>query len=273
MPWCPRCATGLSEHEIAGEGYEERVHTSVFVRFPLVDRPGESLLVWTTTPWTLSSNVAAAVHPDLTYQLRPGRASTGCGWPRAPWPTPSAAQHDGAGGAARASELLGWRYRGPFDELPAAARRACSTGSSPGRTWARPRAPASCTSPPAAARKTSQLGKEHGLAVIAPIDEFGVFVDGFGLAHRPGRGRGGRRASSQDLEQKGMLYQAAEVPHRYPHLLALQERAGLPPGRRVVHLHGRAALRDHGRHQADPLDPRLRPGARAGLAAATWTTG
>ncbi len=67
MPWCPRCATGLSEHEIVTEGYREVTHTSVFVKFPLVERPGESLLIWTTTPWTLPANVAAAVHPELTY--------------------------------------------------------------------------------------------------------------------------------------------------------------------------------------------------------------
>src|SRR5262245_2474279 len=66
MPWCPRCGVGLSEMEVK-EGYKQVVHRSVFVKFPLRDRPGENLLVWTTTPWTLSSNVAAAVNPELTY--------------------------------------------------------------------------------------------------------------------------------------------------------------------------------------------------------------
>src|SRR5215203_4970891 len=67
MPWCPRCATGISNQEIITEGYQDRTHLSVFARFPLVDEPNASLLVWTTTPWTLVANVAAAVHPDLTY--------------------------------------------------------------------------------------------------------------------------------------------------------------------------------------------------------------
>ena len=67
MPWCPRCSTGLSEHEIVTEGYVEIVHPGLFVKFPLLDRDGESILIWTTTPWTLTSNVAAAVHPELTY--------------------------------------------------------------------------------------------------------------------------------------------------------------------------------------------------------------
>jgi isoleucyl-tRNA synthetase len=67
MPWCPRCATGISQHEIVTDGYAELTHRSVTLRFPLNGRPGEALLVWTTTPWTLTSNVAAAVGPDLTY--------------------------------------------------------------------------------------------------------------------------------------------------------------------------------------------------------------
>ncbi|MBA4190240.1 MAG: isoleucine--tRNA ligase [Planctomycetaceae bacterium] len=66
MPWCGRCGVGLSEQEMK-EGYRNVEHRAVFVRFPLKNRPGENLLVWTTTPWTLTSNVGAAVNPELTY--------------------------------------------------------------------------------------------------------------------------------------------------------------------------------------------------------------
>ncbi len=66
VPYCPRCGTPLSDHEVA-QGYEEAVDPSVFVRMPLVDDPGTSLLVWTTTPWTLPANVAVAAHPDVAY--------------------------------------------------------------------------------------------------------------------------------------------------------------------------------------------------------------
>ena len=69
-PYCPRCGTGLSDHELA-QGYETVVDPSVYVRFPLTSGPlrrrGAALLVWTTTPWTLVSNTAVAVHPDVTY--------------------------------------------------------------------------------------------------------------------------------------------------------------------------------------------------------------
>ncbi|UQX87180.1 isoleucine--tRNA ligase [Jatrophihabitans telluris] len=68
-PYCPRCGTGLSDHEVA-QGYETVVDPSVYVTFPLTSGPyaGEaSLLVWTTTPWTLVSNTAVAVNPEVTY--------------------------------------------------------------------------------------------------------------------------------------------------------------------------------------------------------------
>ncbi|MFA5835953.1 MAG: isoleucine--tRNA ligase [Bellilinea sp.] len=66
VPYCPRCGTPLSDHEVA-QGYEETVDPSVFVRLPLVDEPGTSILVWTTTPWTLPGNVAVAAHPEVDY--------------------------------------------------------------------------------------------------------------------------------------------------------------------------------------------------------------
>src|SRR2546425_6647000 len=66
LPYCPRCGTALSSHELA-LGYDTVQTNSVFVTFPLADDPTRQLVVWTTTPWTLLSNVAVAVHPDLEY--------------------------------------------------------------------------------------------------------------------------------------------------------------------------------------------------------------
>ena len=69
-PYCPRCGTGLSDHELA-QGYETVTDPSVYVRFPITSGPlkdlGAALLVWTTTPWTLVSNTAVAVNPTVTY--------------------------------------------------------------------------------------------------------------------------------------------------------------------------------------------------------------
>ncbi len=66
VPYCPRCGTPLSDHEVA-LGYDDATDPSVFVRMPLVDKPDTSLLVWTTTPWTLPANVAVAAHPEVDY--------------------------------------------------------------------------------------------------------------------------------------------------------------------------------------------------------------
>ncbi len=71
-PYCPRCGTGLSDHELA-QGYETVTDPSVYVRFPVTSGEladlGAALLIWTTTPWTLVSNTAVAVHPDVDYAV------------------------------------------------------------------------------------------------------------------------------------------------------------------------------------------------------------
>ena len=70
--WCPRCGTSISAHELAGS-YVDREDPSLSVRFPLLDRPGQAIVIWTTTPWTLPANVAAAVSPTAEY----GRLANG----------------------------------------------------------------------------------------------------------------------------------------------------------------------------------------------------
>src|SRR2546429_7820506 len=64
--WCPRCGTSISAHELAGS-YVDRADPSLYVRFPLKERRGESVVIWTTTPWTLPANVAAAGNQDAEY--------------------------------------------------------------------------------------------------------------------------------------------------------------------------------------------------------------
>ena len=67
VPWCPRCGTAISQHEIATEEYKEITHESVFVRAPVVGKNKEFLLAWTTTPWTLPGNVFLAINPKEEY--------------------------------------------------------------------------------------------------------------------------------------------------------------------------------------------------------------
>src|SRR5262249_4031851 len=73
VPYCPRCGTALSSHALRQpDVYRDVIDPSVYVRFPVTEshgaaQPGDELLIWTTTPWTLVSNAAVAVDPDLTY--------------------------------------------------------------------------------------------------------------------------------------------------------------------------------------------------------------
>ena len=69
VPYCPRCGTPLSDHEVALGYREDTEDPSVYVKFPLRDEEGTYFLVWTTTPWTLPGNAALAVHPEATYVM------------------------------------------------------------------------------------------------------------------------------------------------------------------------------------------------------------
>ena len=122
MPWCWRCGTSLSQHEMLGtDSYREVTHRSVFLKLPITTpgHEGESLLVWTTTPWTLTANVAAAVHPDLSYaRVRQGDEvfylSRGT-------LNRLVGEYEDLG-SVKGSELVGLTYRGPFDDLEAASQ-------------------------------------------------------------------------------------------------------------------------------------------------------
>ena len=210
MPWCPRCGTGLSEHEIVTEGYKEVVHPGLFVRFPLEGRDGESLLVWTTTPWTLSSNVAAAVHPELTYvKVRQGdhilylakallSALRGDHQVLAELP---------------GKELVGLAYRGPFDELP--AQQGVRHRIIPWSEVSESEGTGIVHIAPGAGKEDFALGKEFDLPVIAPLDESGVFIEGFDWL----TGHDVAEVNDpifDDLRRKGILYHVENYAHRYP---------------------------------------------------------
>ena len=229
MPWCPRCATGISQHEIVTDGYMELTHPGVTLRFPLRGRQAESLLVWTTTPWTLTSNIAAAVGPDLDYvKVRQGDEvfylSKGTvGMLR--------------GGYEVLAELKGramegWTYDGPFDELPAqrepgghthlhaliegieasAAEAHCiilwdGVGEAEGTGIVH--IATGCGA------EDFQLGQEHRLPVVVPLNDEGIFVEGFawltGLS-----AAAAARPIFKDLQEKGLLYSVEDYTHRYP---------------------------------------------------------
>ncbi len=214
MPWCPRCSTALSEHEIVTEGYRELTHPGLTVTLPLRERPGEHLLVWTTTPWTLTSNVAAAVHPDLTYvKVRNG----GKVLYLAKGLLPTLDGDYEVLGELPGRDMEGWTYKGPFDELPIQQEHG---GPEAHRVilWdevSEVEGSGIVHIAPGCGKEDLELGKEFGLPEIAPLDEFGVFVDGLGFLSGT-HVYDSPEPIFENLRQKGVLYKVRDYTHRYP---------------------------------------------------------
>ncbi len=214
MPWCPRCATGISQHEIVTEGYREITHPGVTLRFPLRDRPGESLLVWTTTPWTLTSNVAAAVGPELTYvKVRQGDEVFYLSKGTLPFLQGDYQVLEEMKGTA----LEGWTYDGPFDELEA---QQAAGGPQAHRVilWnevGEAEGTGIVHMAPGCGAEDFQLSQEHDIPAIAPLDEEGVFLEGFGPLTGTHVSESAPRVF-ENLREKGLLYKVEGYTHRYP---------------------------------------------------------
>jgi isoleucyl-tRNA synthetase len=216
MPWCPRCSTGISQHEIVTEGYQEVTHTSVYVLFRLKNMEG-SLLIWTTTPWTLTSNVAAAVHSELDYvkikyrdeiiYLSKGALKLAI----------QDQKNVEVLGEIKGAEMDGWTYNGPFDDLPRVkelgvpeAHRVImwnAVGEEEGTGIVH--------IAPGAGKEDLELGKEYGLPAPAPLDEFGIIGEGFGWL----TGTHVYESAEpifDDLRKKKILYRTQKYTHRYP---------------------------------------------------------
>jgi isoleucyl-tRNA synthetase len=203
--WCPRCGTSLSQHELSQAGvYQERADPSLFVRFPLLDREREYLVVWTTTPWTLPANVAAAVDPDAHY----GRRENG-EWVAVPRYRDATFDE-----VLRGEQLVGWRYRGPYDHLPAAegiehrvvAWDEVSLEEGTGIVHIAP----------GAGQEDFDLGRREGLPVLTPVDEAGRFYEDYGWLHGTSTGDAADQIAG-DLRERSLLVEAGLYEHRYPH--------------------------------------------------------
>jgi isoleucyl-tRNA synthetase len=223
MPWCPRCATGVSDMEI-NEGRREVQHTSVYVRFPLVDRPNEYLLIWTTTPWTLPANVAAAVNPELTYAKveQDGDYYYLSQDVVAKLNKLRGHEHGQAKvvETLRGSDLLGWEYAGPFDELPAWSE--ADGGATPRHrviAWDEVSAVEGTGVvhiAPGCGKEDFQLGNTEKLPILAPVDENGVYLDGYGWLTAMNV-KEVARPIFDNLKGKGLFYQTETIQHVYPH--------------------------------------------------------
>ncbi|MBB5933492.1 isoleucine--tRNA ligase [Streptomyces zagrosensis] len=212
-PWCPRCGTGLSDHELA-QGYETVVDPSVYVRLPLTSGPlaGEAaLLIWTTTPWTLVSNTAVAVHPDVRYvvasngqeklvvaELLLGKA-LGEGW-------------EATGQSFTGAEMERWTYQRPFELVELADANFVvnaeyvTTEDGTGLVH----------QAPAFGEDDLKTCKNYGLPVINPVRPDGTFEAELPLIG----GQFFKKADEvlvADLQARDLLFQHVAYEHSYPH--------------------------------------------------------
>lgn len=190
VPWCPRCGTAISQHEILTEDYKELTHDSIFFKLPLKDKENEYLLVWTTTPWTIPANVAVAVNAEELY-LRYEQNSQKL------WvmnKTLDKLIQDGilekiAEGGEKFElvsglDMDGWEYEAPFDVLERVQKgmkgqyhkviigdpQILPVGADEGTGMVH--------IAPGAGTEDFQLGKKLGLPVIEVIDEGANYLDG-----------------------------------------------------------------------------------------------
>ncbi|MGP8302456.1 isoleucine--tRNA ligase [Streptomyces inhibens] len=212
-PWCPRCGTGLSDHELA-QGYETVVDPSVFVRLPLTSGPlaGEAaLLIWTTTPWTLVSNTAVAAHPDVTYVV----ATDGTEQLVVAEPLLEKALGEGwtaTGRSFTGREMERWAYERPFSlvELDGANfvvnAEYVTTEDGTGLVH----------QAPAFGEDDLKTCKAYGLPVVNPVRADGTFEEELALV-------GGQffkkadEALVTDLDARGLLFKHVAYEHSYPH--------------------------------------------------------
>jgi isoleucyl-tRNA synthetase len=200
--WCPRCGTSISQHEVFSGEYRELEHPSLFVRLPLKGREGESLVVWTTTPWTLPANVAAAVNPTADY----GLTEDGEWWAVARKPDAAFVR------SALGGELVGLEYEGPFDHIP--AQDGVVHRVIPWEDVSLDEGTGIVHIAPGAGSEDFELGRVHDLPVLAPLDEAGRMLPGFGFDGLSTDDVA--RPVIDDLERRGLLVEAGTIVHRYP---------------------------------------------------------
>ncbi|MCS7054710.1 MAG: class I tRNA ligase family protein [Thermoflexales bacterium] len=261
IPWCPRCATGISQHEIDTEGYKDREDPAITVRMKLksfdVSRaawvneqarakfdhaPGKFLLAWTTTPWTLPANIMASVGPKLTYAIVRQLHKDG---ELAVYFLSNKTLKILRGeyevlGEILGEHMAGWTYEGLFDDLPAfidAHKRWQDKHD--GRpfehiviTWdgvGEDEGTGIVHNAPGAGPEDYQLGQQHGMPKIAPLNEDGYFLDGFGEL----TGKHAHEVADLVealLKAKGYFYRHDKYLHRYAHCW----RCGTPLVYRMV---------------------------------------
>lgn len=217
VPYCARCGTPLSDHEVSLGYQEDTEDPSVYVRFPLKDEPGTSFLVWTTTPWTLPGNVALAVHPDVLYLKVERKTGENGQIEKLIIAKDLADKVLGEGtytvvGDYKGKELKGKRYNPLYSFMPFEGKAHyvvlgdfVTTSDGTGVVH----------QAPAFGADDMKMANENDLPVLMTVDERGQFVD----AVKTWRGMWVKDADPlimRDLDDRGLLLKSGTYLHTYP---------------------------------------------------------
>lgn len=211
MPWCPRCGTSLSEHEMTGS-YKNITHNSVFFKLPIIGT-NSKILVWTTTPWTLSSNVALAVNPEIDYvevKIKSDENTLIL--------AKNAIKYLGEDKEEvlrmfKGEELVGKSFDTCFPEFEAQAKIEHKIVA-----WEDVDAEEGTGVvhiAPGCGVEDNELGKRLGLPEVMPVDDMGIILPGFGFMT-------GKNTSDvandvfEELEKRNKLYKVMPYEHSYP---------------------------------------------------------
>lgn len=211
MPWCPRCGTSLSEHEMTGS-YKMMTHNSVYFKLPIKEIPSK-MLVWTTTPWTLSSNVALAVNPEIDYVEVKVKSDE-----KTLILAKNAIGHLGDDKvevlrAFKGSELVGYHYETCFPDI--LAQSGIDHKIVAWEDVAADEGTGIVHIAPGCGVEDFELGEKLGLAKVMPIDDMGIYLDGFGWM----TGKDSHTVADEvfeHLKADDKLYKVEPHEHSYP---------------------------------------------------------
>ncbi len=211
LPWCTRCGTSSSKHEMSDEGYADLVHPSVYVKAKIKGRENEYLLIWTTTEWTLSSNVAAAVNPTLSYvQIKKGNDLY--------YLSEATSKKLGEDTIILkkliGADLLGWEYESFYPHFP--IQKNIHPLIIPSEEVGDKDGTGIVHIAPNCGDVDYELGKKLKLPLLdSTLDDFGNYNSGY--AWLSGKNvQDIKKEIVQDLEERGLLYKVEPYKHRYP---------------------------------------------------------
>lgn len=235
VPWCPRCETAISQHEMLTEDYKELTHQSVYMSLPIVGGVDEYLMVWTTTPWTIPANIAVALDSELDYSLiEAAPLRQGSGGARKYWIAKEAAARVFEGVKTRelkvvkGSKLTGLRYKAAFDDLPIVAEIGSASDTFHTVVATDDQIlPITTTegtglvhTAVSAGSEDFKLGKKLGLPMIPVINDDASYMEGLGFL----TGQNAKKHPEvildylKELDTKGkhFFFKIENYTHRYP---------------------------------------------------------